>query len=223
MHGTRQKDLLFAWSYVIVCWTSAKCCKITVKVCPAEYADIFWSHAKACFSGYLSVTHYLSLSQYIYIYIYTSVCVCVFVDFGRRVGCPAPAYPAKPNLGSPVFSPCQRSLSLSLSTYIYIYIYIYLYTHNPCNLYIYMCYLCIIYIYIYRERERYQLYDMILYHTFWHIAAPRPAKHSLGSQVLSPFLRWALSAAALQQIPIRTYVCMYDTYMYNKLCIYIYM
>ena len=37
IHGTRRKDLRFAWSYAISCWT-------TVKSCPTEYADIFWSH-----------------------------------------------------------------------------------------------------------------------------------------------------------------------------------
>ena len=34
IHGTRQEDLWFAWSSVIICWT-------TIKLCPAEYADIF--------------------------------------------------------------------------------------------------------------------------------------------------------------------------------------
>ena len=34
--GTRQKDLRFGWHYVVICWT-------TVKLCPAEYADIILS------------------------------------------------------------------------------------------------------------------------------------------------------------------------------------
>ena len=37
--------------------------QITVEACPAEYADMFWSHVlnkkKACCSGHLFVTHYI--------------------------------------------------------------------------------------------------------------------------------------------------------------------
>ena len=39
IHGTRQKVLRFAWSYLSYVWS-------TVRLCPAEYADIFRSHGK---------------------------------------------------------------------------------------------------------------------------------------------------------------------------------
>ena len=101
-HGTRQKDLRVARTYVISVWT-------TVKLCHAEYSDIFWSHVKTTASPELTfVTHYTSLG------IGRSLLPRSCREWRRGR--------SRSRCGRPQPSPRPH-------TYIYIYIYIYIYTH----------------------------------------------------------------------------------------------
>ena len=60
IHGTPPKDLRFAWSYAIICWTASRSAVNTSKIVPRRV----WGHIlKPCFtnvfSGHLFVTHYM--------------------------------------------------------------------------------------------------------------------------------------------------------------------
>ena len=90
---------------VIICWTA-------VKLCPADYADIFWSHVKATVCSWLSIRN-IRLNEDIHTHTHT-------YQWGGLAG----RLKSPNNMYIYIYTYICISLSLSLSLSVYIYIYI---------------------------------------------------------------------------------------------------